>query len=827
MARSFNAIRGMRAGAEQLVPNAALNLDSAWQIESLVMVATSAWLLPEVSSSDHGTVVADAHRERNGGYRGLLEELLNVGLPGRGWIGRNLNDGGEGGAPRWVGDDARMKFECDEVALEMGRLAAKVRKSPNPDRVNAALVRLRHRVYLDQERALAIVDLEGDARVNFVVILDVRLFQISREVRCHISLSIWSAPPRGEEFVPSGAPQRSPDQEHVQELVRYRDVFREVDRRLTGRIDQYLILRQLRFFGRSYGLPVFWVPVLVEANKSQDPTVYVDHQQLNATNILARVFLDAWDVRDSVVNSGVINGQVLVFRRFRHRFERTSHPTYIVMPARALEPHVHARERLVATVITTFTDLEAIGVTELYWALDDLATWRNHARIFAAVGERGSTLWDAIATHLPVRRWRQLGRAHRAVELIHQTLLQGVADLGHLRALTGERRARVDEVARTVAEQFDEELTERPALSANGLRVALTSTGLFAQVTEHGATVAGETARVSDDYNQLIEHIGNAFDERRVRESDALQRVSALLGIIVAFIGLITILDAVVRLKPSDNDSRTTLFGFGQTFSRLAAGLGLGMGVLLILAAVLTTVFVMRLGRLGGREFRCWYKGTKPGWRSGVWQYLRDVSSDSLELQHRRIMAAVSRNEADFSEWDDVDRDLADRFALIWDAVSAAGYQKDGPAEQSDSKILVSTARQAGRDIDLLSRRIETWAVQSLLLTERAWRIRRYALPRLICLYRCGGQVDWALASEPEGVGRVIALSDTDFNRGMSKLGFSRAEVDDIDAWLTAHVGGLQLLLRRLDAAGLGSAMNEQQRRHFLAEISKGSPPTP
>ena len=118
-----------------------------------------------------------------------------------------------------------------------------------------------------------------------------------------------------------------------------------------------------------------------------------------------------------------------------------------------------------------------------------------------------------------------------------------------------------------------------------------------------------------------------------------------------------------------------------------------------------------------------------------------------------------------------------------------------------------------------LDRDIERWAVQSLPLTERTWRMRRYVLPRLAYLYRHCNKIDWTFATDQNGTGRVSALSDTDFGRNMHRLGFTWDEAQRISAWLSAQPNRMRELLQRLNNIGINATMDGVHRRQFLERI--------
>ena len=790
-------------------------------VDSLVMVSTSAWLLGQ----------------RVRGHTELLVRLLDPRLPGNGWIRWDSSPTTLQGGPhhtRWYSGSEALE-ESRTLATKIQELEVRAQRDPDSDQTNIALASLRHQVFLDGRRFRAVSDDISEA-ITYYMMLDFRIYQLAREFRCHVSRSVWSEPPRSCRFRPEGVPLTAPTipianriHEHCLRLI---DVDDSVGRLLMG----FLIPRRLHVFGRLYELPRFWVVVpppsvnppavsRLRKEKETDPWDTTSEPFFDSASVLARIFLDVWDIRDTVIDASVINGHFLTFRRFRRPAESPARSTYLILPAAGGEVTAAGLEEHVADIITNLTELEAIGSTELYLVLDDLAIWENHIAIYDAVVKRASILWDALVTHFPVHRLRKLSRAHQAVELIHQILLHGIADLEQTRGVIRECQSKIDATERTVGDLFNETLTERRLSCWNALRPALTQIGLFSRVRKRCQSITDKTTRVSENYNQLIQTITQAFDERRVRESDALQRGSAFLSIIFSFIGLTTIIDAVVRLKPVDDDPHSTLLGTHGGVALAAASVVVALGIILIGVVIVSTLLVLRLGRLGSRPFRRQYQGSRRCGRSGLWQYLRLASFEPLE-RHRRLCAAASE-----AGWDSVDRDLAARFAEIWDNARQTsvpdgvtfspsfacepGRCVNGQAAHCPRCDTIS----AGKDITALSRMIEQWAIQALLLAERPRRMYRYALPRLTCLYRSCGETDWTFVSAPEDNDQISLVADSDFTRSMYRIGFTEDETHYLSEWLRSQTPDMRGLLRLLEKKGLRVPMDADARTRFLTEI--------
>ncbi|MGH3655109.1 MAG: hypothetical protein ACRDUA_00470, partial [Micromonosporaceae bacterium] len=80
-----------------------------------------------------------------------------------------------------------------------------------------------------------------------------------------------------------------------------------------------------------------------------------------------------------------------------------------------------------------------------------------------------------------------------------------------------------------VLDQYGATITERHIRREWGLAAALTETGLSAHVKREAGEIADEAGRVKGAYEDLLGAIAHAFDERRVREFDVLQKFNFLL----------------------------------------------------------------------------------------------------------------------------------------------------------------------------------------------------------------------------------------------------------------------------------------------------------
>jgi hypothetical protein len=458
---------------------------------------------------------------------------------------------------------------------------------------------------------------------------------------------------------------------------------------------------------------------------------------------------------------------------------------------------------MMGQVVQLLIKLEAEAAQRLFRIQNELEIWRTHLAVYDAVADRGLVLWDALSTHLPVRRWFRLSRLHRTVELLHQTLLQGTADLAYLVTSTDSCVARIHEAVQLLEDGFDAEVTAYPvadgAVTYPSVQHALAQEGVMGQVREDGERVHLQAKRVQAKYKDLIDTIGAAFDERRVRESDALQKASAIMGLGLAVVGVVTVLDATVNMKPDDAG---LIFAGVAWLARAAAIVSLVLGAAFAAVALSVLGSTVRLGRLGSPWFRrmyngrarsryyqrlvqsrfgAWFfsRGGREPWedrvrRDGMWSYLKDSSTDVLAGFPGDRCAPVSDDEP--GRWASRDDDLARRFVRLWDGAARADLHPRWPAPRTGSD-LEFRSEVIRRDIWLLARRIEQWSLHTLLITERPWEMYKHRLPKLTLLYRACRFLPGSFVGD---AGRDV-VSDNDLIMTMHDVGLSHEQTEEID----------------------------------------------
>ncbi|GAA1751925.1 hypothetical protein [Luedemannella helvata] len=745
------------------------------EFNRLVLVTTSLWRLP---SSD-----------TQPGHGALLRRLLNQEpgcvRPGHAWLRvdpepdtalpdaptdplRHLRDDAAADLLEWLQEQVRAAWQ----ALSRAELP---REEAQPRRRLAAL---RHRVVLDAQRFLAVTEPDGPARRRpvlppgvppFHVVIELRFDHLAGAPVCEIGVSVWSGPPAHPGYCPPDLPDlhRRWEAEHgtvdldLDRTAAYFD--NDIAVRAHRLLATHLRTREFRVFGARYELPVFWVAVPTDL--PAEPDDYLTAPRADLTRRLLNRFLEGYDTREAGVTQTVINARSLVLRKLAPGTD--FRPRYLILPARPglrvprANSAAQAQEITNATIITALTDVEARLGAHLNQVQSDLEIWKNHLSVYRAVAERGFRLWDGLSTHLPVRRWFRLGRVHRGVELLHQILLQGVADLAQLGTFTRESLASIDELVETYRATFEVTLSER---RHHNLRTAIASSVLVRQVRRLGDQTLRDVAEVKQDYEDLLKAITYAFDERRVRESDALQKSNFRLSVVLALITVVTVLDALVDMKPSDaRDDLTvepgwvTLFGGGLRLAQWAGTASALVGGATLVALSLFGALSFRRGRLGSRDFRRIYDGGTGRARRGLWHFLKDSFTESLNDYTRRPVR----------HWSALDADLADRFAALWDRASAMDH-----VERDDRR---------GRDIRRQSRRVEQWGLHTLLLTERARRMYRYRLPLLTCAYRACTLVPGSFVPALDANRRMNMVADSDFALSLRRIGLTWEEATDVD----------------------------------------------
>ncbi|MFG1948460.1 hypothetical protein [Nonomuraea sp. NPDC048826] len=441
------------------------------------------------------------------------------------------------------------------------------------------------------------------------------------------------------------------------------------------------------------------------------------------------------------------------------RDDRTVRECYVVLPDTQHLNGTVVGERLRAAVAGLLT-LEALAAAGND-IRDQLEVWREHAMIYQHAARTAGALWDGVATHLPIRRWLRLNSTHRAVELIHLMLLQGMADLADVASHVDERVSRIERLEHLADERFAVTL----GWAGRGLREALDDVSHFTDLKRFGTRARDVADRATEQYKNLLESMAHAFDERRVREVEVLQRASFWLSVTVGAFTVLTFMDFFLKVEQS---SVTEYFMTGDRrpdggLDHVRLGAGAWAFLVLLGTGVLGSwAYSLYSQRMGTR----WYHRT---FRQLEW-YLRRSSTRDLELLRGQLGGHgwVPRRKPE--TWEERDQELAARFAKLWDAsmsrVARSSSARARPPRPADRRPWplgrLAAVRAAlwghwwaGRDLSAQRSDIEALIMRTLLLAERTPTLRRYGLARLALLHRHCGRLPGNWFGEFDGVSKA------------------------------------------------------------------------
>ncbi|MFC4061796.1 hypothetical protein ACFOWE_26130 [Planomonospora corallina] len=737
--------------------------------------------------------------DRESDLEGMVRALLDPGqeVAGRTWLA--ASEGDALATAGWTSGAGAV----DVLAGYRRRVDAVARGGPGaepaPDRD--------HRLYvlLDPERAEALLRPEDTAAADrartppgagqdapparaFWVLLDVRFLNGDGRPVIHLSFSFWAVEPPWQPARNGGPlafrngglfPGRSASVPG-RELSAVRHLFQSRAPAARALVDRHFRAAGARSWNRGYGAPEFWVATPSSAQKRSAADHWAQPRLMDG---LAGLFLGCGP-KDNVVAAGVLRGRVpaagergseaLTLRRFPRELGR---PVYLLLPGP--DSVGRAREPAFRHVIAALVEVEAMAADRTHRIGTHLEIWRRHVEVYDHAVRSAGMLWDGVALHLPVRTGRSLQRAHHAVELIHQTLLQGMADLATLVGHVDEQAARAEKLPHTLDDRMKECFTERPLLSGRGdVCAAITGSHRVRRLHRIAPAVAADAKRVTEQYKDLLQSMAHAFDERRVRELEVLQRAEWTLSWAVAGFAVFAFLDFVAELKPK------------------AAGgwvWWVSWGIVAVMAAVMAWIvsYSRRVRRIGSVRFRRFH--------DLLVSFLRESSS----LQLGRFAAEGG------GDWEERDRRLAERFAELWDGSAGNGTPPGGPsAPGGASGRRWRPRRPHEADLEELTGEIEAWIPHILLLTERARMLQNYRLPRLTILYRYCVRLPsrWTMR-------HLTPVPEIEFRLVMENAGYRPDDADRIDRAVAGLIGGAEGEAVR-DARELLRGVEEVLGRH-------------
>jgi hypothetical protein len=592
------------------------------------------------------------------------------------------------------------------------------------------------RVYLRGEQLARLHGSEsGYSGGPGIACLDFRFQWHGNNYWLYAYLSLWSGEPASNELSPS--PAKPPDTWKPVDLPGLRKAFEKISNAFSREcLYRYFPPVDITVNGQEHLPPRFWVVSALDADRA----FRTDEEQ--ALDGFCEVLLDAAKEGEGVADgllaplAPMATGPdarplAAKYTRVLRRFlPGTEVPAYLIVPNPDASPI--RREAAVDRVIRGLTDIETGMAAELFDQTTDLETDETLIEVYRSVQRRAAVLWDQLAMFLPdAKGTTQLDRVHRLIQLIHLILLQGIADLDWVLAQTESAAAVVTEERHQVRDRFDKQFTERPVGPTTVLEGVLTSGYLSS--TERVAERTSEAGtRVRGAYQSLIDGIGGAYDDRRVRHTDQIGLFAVLVAVGLAGIGLLTETYSLVLADRSLLMSGSILVALVLVFGALSWAMWIK--------------WFRNIGEVATLEFTPRYQRLRA--------YLSNCRTDRLTRIRERELQDVRRRLAEpgadidliwqqyYASWDRLDSDLTLQLAALLDSFELAGPSA-GLLDLSD--VLAG---------------IERWLQVGMLVSERPRSFSGFPLPRLMLLYRLYPILRSEMEAGGRAPGRLVADSD-------------------------------------------------------------------
>ena len=604
----------------------------------------------------------------------------------------------------WLVGDQGLRCVLDALDKEeaTARESGKTRLNKVPDWRKL----FRTRIFMSAKRFRHVAEVNED--LDYWALIDMRFQWIDQgSMLWHTSLALWSDLPWSLHHRSSDVTLRDHSgllPETASNLIGDYEKSRLAFRKIIDAPDRSMLC----VFGRYYQPPRFLVAVPDIGSDAGNEGVQ-DQEAPDILPVAAHAILGTRHYE--LLPRAPLKSGVDVFRRFLPEWDR-DRPRYLIIPdtrasarisGEAQESLRGLQEEATATCITILTDLEAYAASKLGGIESRMRTRENHLRIYQGVAEQAGTLWDALARLLPDARGDRLEVVHRSIETIHQTLLQGVAELDQLGRDIDGALSHIGTTADEITDRFDRELAQPSRQQEAALRESLRG-GYIDRLRRYVSEACGTAERVADSYRMLLDTIGMAFDERRVREGDRLQKASMWIAVAFGVLGLSGVAQATLPL-PAING---LIVWFVQISLWVVTSAALG-------AIAYQFRKLRSVGRVTSHAFEGHYKVVRG--------FLAKVSTDHLDTFRREQFAADDLERQ--VKWQELDHKLAEEFICAW-----------ARADQAEADVRPDSYEAAD-----LRTRVEAWALRTLLLTERPRDLGPYPLPYLTCLYRvCGAQ---------------------------------------------------------------------------------------
>ncbi|WP_020672114.1 hypothetical protein [Amycolatopsis nigrescens] len=482
----------------------------------------------------------------------------------------------------------------------------------------------RHRLFLDAEAFASVVREAGQIR-HFFALIDFQFHTMLDVPVLQASVSTWSKPPRSVNHMPDWLEGEFENSARVENPAAFAKAARkQIYDRICFRVETSgLRYARPRVSGRHYQSPIFWIAV----PHASEPVLQVAGAAAPHLGGTVRELLSPATVADPPIISAMLSEDLRIFRRFVPE-KNQDVPTYVLSPLPLLEEDTDVRKKVairreneIRDMVTSLTKLEIDAAAALFELEKDVEIWHNHLQVYEAVTHTGGQLWDGVATHLLCHhRGRKSTRVQGLVQLLHQTLLQGIAALNNITTSVILCTSRIEKVSDKLWSDFTRAVANTQNPQYENLRDELTSAGLFRQIQRRVDEVKDKAEQVRANSGDLLTAIGQAYDERRVREGDRIQQSGTYLAGFLGVLGLVAVLDA------SFDQWKAPTAGWGQWALR---GTSWGVGLFLLIMVGGFYVQRRRIGGLGSKRYRRAYLD--------VWDFLRRCSTERLDASNEEF----------------------------------------------------------------------------------------------------------------------------------------------------------------------------------------------
>ncbi|MGH3973885.1 MAG: hypothetical protein ACRDS9_11260, partial [Pseudonocardiaceae bacterium] len=712
--------------------------------------------------------------------------------------------------------DKVVRFIVDGLKqCELTANRAELRRAP--ELLAAQMTLFACSVYLAPERAAGLIHgpLGEDLAAPGHAKIDLRFREHLGRYWLYATFSVGTHPPS----IPldSLAPAKSVDDcadasPLVDGLEELRDRYAGALRRgFQDILHAFFPTAQMTILDRKYQPPRFWMASSCDLTTTGAAT---ENGRAVGQHELLKKLLRAPHPDTTGLGAGDIDGRARVFRRFISS-PRWAHdrPVYLVLPFASTAVD---QEDYLRLMIQTLSDLEADAATRLFDIATDIDIYRNQLNLYETIAAQGLALWDQVALFLPVARGSRLSDTHRLIELIHQVVLQGIADLEEEAAHAQHTIERIQDVADDLIDQFDREFTERPVPGRVAIRDSLVEAGYFDKARRAAQSVHEQSRQVRATYIALLDSMTYAFDERRARETDVLQWVALLLAIVLGLVsswneflsnyidnwsagpwvggGLAVIILAIVAvLVMRWRRSRLTTRGFDKRFEKLRN----------LLAAYSSD----RLARLRAEDERV-----------ALDALVRDKAEfDKSESEGRGGIVTTAQDQALMDaakDWHHFDKTLARETAALLDVLPAP------PPRESDWMQRLPNA-----DLKELHTRVEVWALRALLVTERPRQFYHSAQPWLTFLYRFFPITGEKPSQGSDWSATESQVSDYDFRLTVvNHCGCEPEHVPTLMRWghrKVSELSNASQFVDQLEAIGLRAHMTNERFRKMMQNMNE------